>query len=92
MAKTNNTLRWVSIAIVLVGAVVGIVKAFTVYGKDIAHTQKEVLELKLEGCAPAQVHTTQMAVFETKLQTILEDVAENKADTKEILKRLPKGE
>ena len=96
MAKTNNTLRWVSIVIVLVGAVVSIVTAFTVYGEDIAHTQEEVLELKLEGCAPAQGHTTQIAVIQNTqkaMQSELVEIKEQQTDAfAEILRRLPKGE
>ena len=78
MAKTNGTVRLIGLIIVILVLVVGIAGTWRVYGVGIAQNAKEVSDLDTGGCAPAQVHTTQIAVLETKQQTILDDVAEIK--------------
>lgn len=58
------------------------------------HFGKETSELKEDGCDPAQKNQTDIAVIETKLDTISAAQetkrVEDKAAFKEILERLPK--
>lgn len=84
----------------MIGIVIGLLGMFgtlagtwALYGAGIEDNAGEVIELKEDGCKPAQAHTTQIAVMQTTQQTMQQDITEIKVGIavgfKEILNRLP---
>ncbi|GAG78508.1 unnamed protein product [marine sediment metagenome] len=90
MTKTNNKTKLILFVIVIASLFASIVGTWTVYGKDIEGNTDAVVELKEEGCKPAQEHKTSIALVEKDISTIQKDVSAIQADTKEILKQLRK--
>jgi len=71
MAKSNGkTTKWTSIIIGLLVIGASVVATFAVMGANIEENTDDIVVLKKEGCKPAQKHITQIAVIETKLDTI----------------------
>ncbi len=90
----NGAVKWmVAVGIGLMGAIGTVVSTWALYGAGIEDNAKETVELKEDGCRPAQIHTTQIAVIQTTQQIIQADISDIKeAQTKgfaEILRRLP---
>ena len=65
MAKKINGLRiaYTIVGLLVIGA--GLVVTFTLQGASIASTSKEVVELKEEGCDPAEAVKDRVLVLET---------------------------
>ncbi len=90
MTKTNGKIKLIGLIITLVVLGTGVVANFAVSGKDIEINRSENVELKTEGCLPARKNTIDIAVITGQLDTIQTENEAIKADTKEILSRLPK--
>lgn len=88
MAK-NGRIKLISLIAMFAILFAGIVTTWAVYGSDIEVNSSENAELKEEGCLPARKNTTDIAVITGQLETIQTEQRSIKADTKEILKRLP---
>lgn len=63
----NGTTKWLGIGIPVLVLVLGVAGTFAIYGRDIS-------DLKDNGCGPSRVHTTQIAVIETRLEAIEADL------------------
>ena len=95
MAKKNGKRLNVAIASLLIVIIVWASSGLTSYVGN-AHqtddTAKDLVELQEDGCGPARVNGTSIAVIETKLETIEQDIGElrteQRVDTATILKAI----
>ncbi len=103
MAKNGNgTATWIKIGLTLIVIVASVVTYFVRTEVKAVDTKADgitddVTTLKKDGCDPADTLNLKMVAVEKDVETVKEDIAEFKteqkairADTKEILRRLPK--
>lgn len=72
MPKKINGLRIVYIIISLLVIGAGLVVTFTLQGASIATTSTKIVELKDEGCAPANENDRRLIKIETQMGAMLE--------------------
>ncbi len=85
MAKTNGKRLNIAIASLLVVVIVWASSGLTSYVGNVHQTDdtaKDLVELKEDGCDPARVNGTSIAVIQTQLENIEKNM---EADTKAIL-------
>ncbi len=94
MAKngTKTTIAIVSLVITATVIGVGLVAYAVTNSHQTDDTAEDLDALKIEGCNPAKELAISVAVIDTKLENIKEDVAESRveqrADTKAILEAI----
>jgi len=93
MAK-NSPIRLIGLIVLLLGIFATIVTAWAVYGKDVKENTKDIVELKEDGCKPANQAKFDVALVQKDITTIKEDIEDiqhkQEVGFKEVLKRLPK--
>ena len=93
MAKNNSKLKVASLVIALAVLFSGIVATWAIYGENIEDTAADVDELKEDGCKPSQKNGNDINLINYRLddiqttQQIMQ--TDQRADMKEILRRLP---
>lgn len=89
MAKNNCglKLRLIHLIIILLTLFGSGVAAWVWQRAETKAIAKDTASLSTDGCEPARLHTTQIAVIETQLKTMQ---TEQREAFKEILTRLPK--
>lgn len=98
MAKNGSkAIGWIRVAIMAAVILAGIFLAWgnlgieaALHAEDIKDNVEDIAELEKDGCKPAQKNTTSLGLFEYRLNNLETGQTAIQADTKEILRRLPK--
>ena len=86
----NGKAKWVTITITLVVLGATIVATWATGTLEQKVTREKVVELKKEGCKPAQGHRTSIALIEQRLDTIDVTQSEMRLENKECFKAVMK--
>ncbi len=84
----NGKMKLWSLVITLALIFASIVGTWAVYGKDIEDNSDDIAELKVEGCKPSGKLVTKMAVVETNIAAIQDDMKEMRQEQKVGLKQI----
>ena len=90
MAKSNGKTKVIGLVIMLVVLFAGLVTTWALYGENIGDNTNALIELEEEGCKPIQPLKQRVGLIEYRMDEFSKEQRSIKADTKEILSRLPK--
>ena len=86
----NGRLKWVSLIITVVILFSGLVTTWALYGENIKDNTEDIAVMNVEGCKPIQPLKQRVSLVEYRLDEFSKEQKTIKANTEEILKRLPK--
>ena len=82
MAK--NGTKWIVGTVIAVATILCTLGGgWALFGAGIEGNVADIVELKEDGCKPAQAHTTEIAVMQTTQQTMQRDIGEIKVEQRE---------
>ena len=88
--KTSNV-KVISLGVAILVIAAGALTDFVLQGASIDSTKEKVVELKEEGCKPAQKHVTDISLIQQSMETFIETTQEMKTDHKEFREDLWKA-
>ena len=92
MAKEqgNGKAKWACLILTIAVLLSGLVTTWALYGENIKDNTEDIAKLDASGCNPAQKLQLRTTVLEYRMDEFGKEQRTIKANTEEILKRLPK--
>ena len=90
MTKGSGKTKMIGLIIMLIVLFAGIVTTWALYGENIGDNTNAIVELEEEGCKPIQPLKQRVNLIEYRMDEFSKEQKSIKADTKEILLRLPR--
>lgn len=81
-ATVEALLKWGKLIIFIVILVFGIGKAWGMFKSNLATAHEDIVELKIEGCTPAQTHIVDIAIIQTNMLQLNKNSEDLKQDFK----------